>query len=333
MRAAPGGVRLAWLALAAACAAPPALPAPEGTWAFTGPWDARSAASLAAAEGSLDAVVTGWIALDSLSGAPRALYADGTRDRRGFAPRRLTLVTTWLGDRFHPAVATRLAADPALLERVARAVARLAADGRYRGLVLDLEGAAAADSLAVASVVGALAREARARGTGPVVVAVPATDTLAYRPRLLLAAADLLLVMLYDQHWAGSRPGPVASPEWAARWLDAWLAHAGPDRLVAGFPTYGYAWRAGTPGEVIGLPDLHDLAAKYGEVPQRDARSGSLVVRADSAVEAWAVDEAALRGLRAVARDRGVTRIALWRLGLEDPALWHTHAGADEDRP
>ena len=62
---------------------------------------------------------------------------------------------------------------------------------------------------------------------GPVVVAIPATDTLAYPGGALVeAGADLLLPMLYDQHWAGGAPGPVAEP----RWVSAALAARRPGR-------------------------------------------------------------------------------------------------------
>src|SRR5437764_581090 len=73
------------------------------------------------------------------------------------------------------------------------------------------------DSDATRLVVDAMSRAVRAAGVGPVVVAVPASDTVAYPSRFFESSADLLLVMLYDQHWATSAPGPIASPEWARR--------------------------------------------------------------------------------------------------------------------
>src|SRR5687767_3758255 len=75
-------------------------------WGFTAPWDARSLASALGNGGRLDALVTGWVALDSTSGLPLfdlfpdSLSGAGTS---GVSPaRRMMLVTSWLGDRFHP---------------------------------------------------------------------------------------------------------------------------------------------------------------------------------------------------------------------------------------
>ena len=63
-------------------------------WAFTGPWDPLSDASLRANASRLDVAVTGWIALDSLTGEPLlpSAYADTMRLAAGTV-RRFALVT------------------------------------------------------------------------------------------------------------------------------------------------------------------------------------------------------------------------------------------------
>src|SRR5688500_15646753 len=105
-------------------------------WGFTAPWDPRSARSASRNGPALDAVVTGWISLDTLGGAPRALYADtvpvGTT-------RRMALVTSFDGGRWHPALVRALGLDTMRLAETAASVAELASRAGYRGLVLDFE--------------------------------------------------------------------------------------------------------------------------------------------------------------------------------------------------
>lgn len=36
--------------------------------------------------------------------------------------------------------------------------------------------------------------------------------------------SDVILVMLYDQHWLTSEPGPISAPDWVARSLAARVA-------------------------------------------------------------------------------------------------------------
>src|SRR5688500_4148482 len=89
------------LAAAPGCAAAPRTPAqrPAEVWGFTAPWDPRSAASVLAYGGQLDAVVTGWVALDSTSGLPVVVYDDTLRTRLSARTRPMLHVTSWLGDR------------------------------------------------------------------------------------------------------------------------------------------------------------------------------------------------------------------------------------------
>jgi hypothetical protein len=83
------------LGIAAACAS---IPFPNQAdqrrpewWAFTAPWDPRSDSSARANASRLDAIVYGWIPLDSISGQPFDLYADerhahGARDELAQRP-------------------------------------------------------------------------------------------------------------------------------------------------------------------------------------------------------------------------------------------------------
>jgi spore germination protein YaaH len=310
----------------AACR-PPSLGAQDRRefWAFTGPWDTASVASLRAFAGRLDAAVTGWIALDSATARPilPPLFPDTVRPP-ATALRRMALVTSWHGDRFHARSIRALARDPTRLGRAAAAVATHAALMQYRGLVLDFEALEPADRDGLVRVVSAFADSARRRAVTPIVVAIPATDNAAYPARALLEVADLLLVMLYDQHWAGSGPGPISDPEWVRRSLAARIAEVGPSRLVAALPLYGYRWPAGAAGEPVNYGEAERIAVAAGISLQRDPATNTLYARSPGAWELWVTDAALLRSLVSQTETAGVRRFALWRLGQEDPAIWRT---------
>ena len=294
-------------------------------WGFTGPWDTASASSVRANGARLDAVVTGWIALDSLTGRPLnpPLYVDATRLPAGTATRRMAIVSTSHNARFHPRPIRQLAANQRALGEVAAAIARDAAVKGYRGLVLDFEALEGADLPAQLAVIDAIADSAHARGISPVTVAIPAEDTVAYPARAILEVADLVLVMLYDQHWLGSEPGPVAGRDWFRRTLATRVKEAGgADRLVVGLPLYGYQWRTGAPTQVVGFRDAQRIASTEGASLTRDAATGSLRATRPGVWEMWVTDAALLRDLVADARTVGVRRFSLWRLGQEDPSIW-----------
>lgn len=234
------------------------------------------------------------------------------------------LVTSWHGDRFHARSIRALARDPARLGRTAAAVATHAAAMGYRGLVLDFEALEPADLDALIRVVSAVADSARRRAVTPIVLAIPATDTAAYPARRLITVADLLLVMLYDQHWAGSEPGPISDPDWVRRALALRLAEVGPTRLVAGLPTYGYRWRPGVPGEPLGYRDAERIALAARVPLQRDPTTSTLRARSAGQWDMWVTDAELLRTLVGSIEAAGVHRFALWRLGQEDPAIWRS---------
>jgi spore germination protein YaaH len=294
-------------------------------WAFTAPWDPRSAASVACVAPSLSVLISGWLRLDTLTAMPVPAYPDTTKVRRG--PRRFLLVTTYQRDRFHRETITRLASDPDLRGRAAGAVADWAKGHGYQGLVLDFEGLSRDDTSALAIVVKTFVDSAHHRHVRPVTVAVVPTDTLVYAGRHL-ATADLLLAMLYDEHWASGPPGPIASPSWFRQALALRVAEVGAGRLVAGLPTYGYLWKSPAAAQVLSFSDAKQQAAQSGIPLSRDSASGMLhFLRSDSA-EAWVADAQLTHALVASAESLGVRRFALWRLGLEDPGIWSALAGA-----
>jgi spore germination protein YaaH len=298
--------------------------APQSVWGFTAPWDTRSDSSVRANaarfEGG-DAVVSGWIQLDSITGQPSRLYSDGTSNSLP-ASHRFALVTSWEGQRFHPEMVRRLAADSQALAASAARLARLVADGGYDGVVLDLEGHARADTALIVRVIDAFASSVRSGGSALVAAALPAGDTAAYPTRLFLPAVDLLVIMLYDEHWATSPPGPVASPLWVRRVLAQRVADVGARRIVAAFPVYGYRWRNGEPAQTLSYADAQRAASEAGVELTRDPVSLSLHAIQPGAWELWMSDAELVRALVGEATALGVSRIALWRLGLEDPAVW-----------
>ena len=315
------------LALAGACSAIPIVNrAATERWGFTAPWDDRSAASVRANAGRLDALVLGWIGLDSMTGMPLEVYRDTVSAMVPAGIRRMALLTSYHGNRFHPEVVRRLSQDSLAARRTAEAVAaRMQRDGQ-RGVVIDFEGMTGADTALTRAVVATIAGAVRRSGLGPVVVAVPATDTVGYPARLFTSSADLMLVMLYDQHWSTSPPGAIADPGWVRRSLAMRVAEGGASRLVAALPLYGYLWKpsTGAPASAISFDDARRLATESGVSLERDPATQSLrAVRPDGdRWELWVSDAVLLTALEREVAALGVRRLAYWRLGLEDSGMW-----------
>ncbi|MDB4875077.1 MAG: polysaccharide deacetylase [Gemmatimonadetes bacterium] len=317
----PGGKRRANLALAlcaasrlAACgsaaATAAATPVSTTTWVFSAPGDTRGDTALSAVAPRIDAVVSGWIQLDSITGLPIRLHPDDAA-RFPSAARRLALVTSLHGQRFHPETVRRVAADHAALALTAGRIGDFVAAGGYQGVVFDLEGQSRDDIPLALRFIRAAGDSARRRGASTIVVALPAADTTAYPTRAYLAAADFVTIMLYDEHGPTSAPGPIASPTWVRRNLAQRVSDVGAARVVALFPLFGYLWRPNQPATTLSLDAARRAAAEAGVEITRDPASHALHANLPNSWELWLNDAELLRALRSEAADLGVTTIAV----------------------
>lgn len=292
-----------------------------GYWGFAAPWDPRSLASIREHGNDLAVVVSGWIALDSTSFRPVELYPDSAPRDSAHAS-RFALITSFQGDRFHPDALRGVASDANALARTASAIGALVDSGGYKGVVIDFEGMTVRDLDALLATTRAVADSSRAHGAATVVIAVPAGDTAAYPGAQLISDASYLMPMLYDEHWSGSAPGPIAEAQWALRYLGARAAEVGATKVIAAFPVYGYRWRSAAQTEIVSHSDAQKLAATTNTPLTRDPGSGSLHAVSSQGWEMWVSDAPLLQDLVMQARRMGVRTFALWRLGLEDPSIW-----------
>jgi spore germination protein YaaH len=323
MNAITGGKRRATRRLAifglvasAACATTAPAPVQPAAWGFAAPRDPHSDSSIHANAAHLDAIVSGWIQLDSVTGRPTLLYPDDPQ-RIPAPTRRLALVTSWEAQRFHPDAIRLLAHDAATLARAAATIGDIVAQHRYAGIEFDLEGQSREDLPLTLAVIRAVRDSTRRRGPATIVVALPASDTAAYPTRAFAAEADNVMIMLYDEHTPTSSPGPVTSPLWVRRALAQRVSDVGAARVIAAFPLYSYLWRPNQPAQMLSYNEAVHAATEANVEIRRDPTSQALHAVQPGSWELWITDAEQLRALRAEATEMGVGTVAYWRLGQE----------------
>jgi spore germination protein YaaH len=299
--------------------------AAAATVAFYAPWDARGAASLKAHGGAIDWLAPVWVAVtgaDDQVSAADAATAKSVVVQAGPHPRLMPVVQNAKGGVWDGAGAAALLASPArrkaLLDKLDGALRTYGA----RGVMFDLEDLPAAAQKGYLALLG----EAKTR-FGPrltVAVTVPAAD-----PNWSLSAyakaADLLILMAYDEHWQTGPAGPIAPLPWFAKVVGGAASEVPPGKLAVGLASYAYDWPKGGAATPLSVSDAEALAAAKGIKPARDAASGELhfsYAAAGVAHEVWLVDAQASRAQDAELKRRGLRNSALWRLGVEDPAVW-----------
>ncbi len=226
-----------------------------------------------------------------------------------------------------PAVFHALLSHPARERSAIRNLLRLAEEPGYDGVNLDFEGIAPQDRQAFTSFVEALANSLHAHGYY-LTLSIPAETANdpsnswsgAYSYRALGKAADLVMIMAYDDHYAQGSPGKVAP----ASWVDAVTRYAvtemAPQKVVLGIPAYGYDWGpTGEPAEALSFGQAARLDNLYygGRAGAHFNYTAGGVVH-----EVYFSDATTFTHELAVAAALNVRGIALWRLGLEDPTMW-----------
>lgn len=197
----------------------------------------------------------------------------------------------------------------------------------YSGVNLDWEGIAPSDRAPFTAFVQRLTEVFHSHGKY-VTLSIPAETTNnpsdgwsgAYDYAALGKAADLLMIMAYDQHNASSGAGPVASPSWVEAVLKYAVESIPPDKVVLGVPGYGYVWSADG-NAALSWGQAEALAQQYGQ--SMAAESGHFQYTAGGVTHTvYFENETTFLSKLAMAGGLELGGIALWRLGIEDPNIW-----------
>ena len=298
---------------------------------FYAPWDDASFASLAKNIGKLDTLVPSLLSVTGPShhftvvADPRldALLVNATK-----RPKLLMLVQNAKDGSWDGGGTAALLADPrerrVLLDKVMPQIAARSA----AGAVFDFEDLPAS---AQANYLQFLA-EAKARFAPRgwlVTLAVP-VDNPDWKLAAYAKVADRLFLMIYDEHWVGGDPGPIASQNWFVDRLRAARQLIGRDKAIVAIGNYAYDWTMNAKGGVEGtvsqsVEEAWLSARDSGARIRFDQASGNATFDYEEAGKThhvWILDAASAWNQLRAADSAGVYGVAVWRLGTEDPDMW-----------
>jgi spore germination protein YaaH len=215
--------------------------------------------------------------------------------------------------------------DDALMQKHIEGLLALAKADGLDGLDVDYESLVAADRQGFTAFVTRLAQLVHARGLELGVAVHPKESEpggwdapQAQDYRALGAQVDHFHVMTYDFHWAAGQPGPVAPLPWIRSVMSFAATQVPKAKLEMGLNAYGLHWNP--KGQDLKWTDYQVLSAAKGAF-SRDAASNELTLKYAGG-EAWFPDVSAQRAKFALAHELGLSGIAMWMLGQEDPGLW-----------
>ncbi len=231
---------------------------------------------------------------------------------------------------FDPERARRLLAEPARQRKVAAKLADWAASNGFQGLNFDFENLSGADYRKLPQFLAVLRRALRAKGLS---LSMDVEDTSTALDWAEAAKyCDAVVVMAYDEHETGSKPGPIASFRWYARLLDRAAREIPREKLVIGLGSYAYDWKnQRPPGRALS----YQQALLEARDNSPDTPASKLIDFDPRALnptfnyadergrghEVWLLDGVTAANQWRLARPRA-RGAALWLLGTEDPSIW-----------
>lgn len=300
-------------------------PLRANTLAFYVPWDEESAQSLAAHIGQIDTLVP---AILEVNGPAHML--DQVRDFRlarvlAGAPRRpamMPMVQNAKDGVWDTKGAVGLFNSPAARRAFVAGIVSIVARNHDAGIVFDFETLPASALPAYRSLIRQTNTALNPLGAR-VVVTVPAGDP-EWSPRAFAAVADQIMLMDYDFHWQGGQSGPIAPQPWFVDQLRSTIAAVGRDKVILAIGSYAYDWHDGI-ADALTIEEAWLAAHDSGNAIQFDAASGNAgfaYIDKGKQHTVWMLDATAAWNALRAARTLGVSNVALWRLGSEDPGIW-----------
>jgi len=140
----------------------------------------------------------------------------------------------------------------------------------------------------------------------------------------IVGTVDRILVMAYDEHWSGSRPGPIASMDWSRNVATYALRVIGPEKLVMGLPFYGRSWGSWNPNQAYIFTTIERIKEeqKITEV-RRDKGVPYFSYTAPITATVYYEDDISLSTRLEMYRNMGVRSVGFWRVGQESVTIWN----------
>ncbi len=158
---------------------------------------------------------------------------------------------------------------------------------------------------------------------------VPAPGNLFYNRREQGNVADYVIVMGYDEHYAGGDAGSVASINYVEKGIKDTLAQVPKEKVINGIPLYTRVWTQGEDGKVtssamgiarakewvsennVELYWQEELGQYYGEMRSEEGMK-----------RLWLEEERSIQLKMDLIRQYDLAGVACWKLGFEPSDLW-----------
>ena len=159
---------------------------------------------------------------------------------------------------------------------------------------------------------------------------VPYSYNAYYNIKELGEICDYVVIMCYDEHYAGSEEaGSVSSLSYVERGIDESAAKMDKNRVIIALPFYTRVWITDANGKLrsealsitkakewiteknVPLEWKEDIGQYYGVIQDGNEKK-----------EIWMEDEKSMEAKMSLLREKGIQAVAAWKLGQEPQGFW-----------
>lgn len=139
---------------------------------------------------------------------------------------------------------------------------------------------------------------------------------------------DYVIVMAYDEHYAGTDAGSVASLPFVKEAVEDTVQLVGKEHVIAGIPFYTRIWTTtdgNTTSRAVGMQAAVDQLNSDGQVALWNEDCGQYVASytvGNSTRQIWFEEEKSIEVKMQVIQENNVAGVAGWKLGLEKSSVW-----------
>lgn len=141
--------------------------------------------------------------------------------------------------------------------------------------------------------------------------------------------ADYVIVMGYDEHYAGSKEaGSVASIDYVEDGIAQTVKEVPAEKVINAIPFYTRIWETtgdGISSQAVDMVTAEQFISNHGITAEWDettCQNYGEYTSGDSRYQVWLEDADSIRVKLNVMENYGIGGVAEWRLGFEKPEIW-----------
>lgn len=158
---------------------------------------------------------------------------------------------------------------------------------------------------------------------------VPTGYTDHYDRREQGIVADYVIIMGYDEHYAGSpEAGSVASVNYVENGIADTVSQVPANKVINAVPFYTRIWEttgSSISSQAVGMATAEEYVAAHNidvEWNEETCQNYGEYTSGDTRYQVWLEDEESIRVKLNIMEKYGIGGVAAWRLGFEKPEIW-----------